>query len=620
MAVWSVILLAYGCSFLSVDHAGFWINDNAVKFIQMRAILDSNFTEYSIPYHGREVDPELAFVPLQPPFGHVIDGKLYAQYSPVFPALSALPYRWLGMAGLYIIPMACGLLTILGAGRIARRVAPDARASSYAEPIAWLITALATPIWFYSLTFWEHTPATALTTWSVAALLDHLRRPRLGSAMRTALLCAGSVYFRDDLYAFGAAVFLLLGMDAWRARWMTQRGLAVDAGAPRGAANGADASRGSALLPGAPTGSRGATTLLFGGVFAAACVPLWLFQGWALGSPWGLHFRAAGPLSEGWTHYLADRWTVIYQLFLRIDPRQAMSLTLALPCLSLWCLRPRVSSRRFALAAAGTAALGCLQAWVRRAGANIDAHPLVRLMSSNAVFSCSPVLLLALLRERMPLEEPRGTERRAADTVLWLTLLIAVVYAAVAPTLNTEGIHWGCRFVLHIYPLWAALAATTIVALTARMRRFSPDAAENMDRRNNAAMSGTQGLVPLSLAAVALASVALQVYALGLLRDRTQFSAEVNRMVSVRQEHTIICTSWFIPQETFAVLLDRETFLVDGRQSGERLARDLMRIGRTRVLLMSQADPTQRPPEGATRLCDGRLGLICMELISMERR
>ena len=93
-------------------------------------------------------------------------------YSATFAVPSSFPYRLFGDPGLYLLPLAAGLLTLPAVWSLAGMLS-GARVGR-AVPLA----SLGTPLWFYSLTFWEHTPAACLAVWSVLLV----RFPGLRSA------------------------------------------------------------------------------------------------------------------------------------------------------------------------------------------------------------------------------------------------------------------------------------------------------------------------------------------------------------------------------------------------------------------------------------------------------
>lgn len=550
------VALAYGLTYAWLPARGFWINDNGCKFIQMEGIIRSNYHSFSIPWPGQALDPDFQFNPLAPPFGHVVDGRLYAQYSPVFALVESVPYRWLGVHGLYVLPLLGGLVTIPAVWRLARQISR----SALAPPLAVIVSALATPLWFYSMNFWELMPAVALSTWGLACTLRGAGRARYGLIALGGALCGLGVYFRDELYLFGAVVTLLLLL------------------------RGPDRRR---VVP------------LFAAVFLLGLVPLWLFQWQALGHPLGYHFSANAPLEYGVAQYAAERWLVLRRLFLNFHPRLAFSLPIGIPALALFLLFPRLRPSWFVrglpLLACGAVGAGAVVV----AGRLGTTDPVMWLMFSNSLFAASPLLVLALVRSRRVAAEGGAVEPPAAPergrTTLWLiALLYALGYALVVPEINAQGIHWGCRFLLPLYPLLSALAAATIGQWW--------EAARGRWRWGGAVVG----------AALAL-SIALQVYSLHLLHARKEFSAKLNRVVAARPEQAIIATGWFVPQELYDCFYQRPIFLARTQEDFQLLWATLRRAGYEQVLHVASPPGRSRGMGDRQILSDG-LNFMTVEL------
>ena len=83
-----VVTVAYAAAFALLPRGGFWINDNGAKFIQMEGIVRGSYADFSVPWPGRAVDPELTYNPLHHPFGEVVGGRLLVPYSATFAVLS----------------------------------------------------------------------------------------------------------------------------------------------------------------------------------------------------------------------------------------------------------------------------------------------------------------------------------------------------------------------------------------------------------------------------------------------------------------------------------------------------------------------------------------------------
>ena len=143
--------------------------------------------------------------PLAAPFAYEIDGRHYTQYSYPFPLVSAPLYRLLGWRGLYVLPLAAtwGVwLVLLGLCR-ALGLGPGIRAAAVATLI------FATPLTFYSATYWEHPLAVFLAFFGLARLL----RPGPGRLFLAGVAVGMSAWFREEMLCLAGAVVLLAGLS-----------------------------------------------------------------------------------------------------------------------------------------------------------------------------------------------------------------------------------------------------------------------------------------------------------------------------------------------------------------------------------------------------------------------
>lgn len=414
----SILLVAavYAATLFHVEVRGFWILDNAIRFLQLEAIVASDYRDFSLAWPGRELDPELHFNPLPHPFSHVEDGTIYAFYPPFFATLSSLPFRIVGFAGLYLLPALSALLTLAALAHVATRMGLGA-AGRHALV---LVAGLCTPLWFYAVVFWEHMPAACLSSWAVALLLDFLEDGKERRLVGASVLATLSVYFRDELYLFCALL------------------------------------AGAALLL-APA-HRLRAAVLAAATMALAILPLWLFQAWALGHPLGLHLGAQN--ATGLAEHFAARPLVVYLLFLAFVANVVPSLLLSSPFAIGFLTRPGLPARVFAWALPAAALLAVVCCGLSLAGFTLSPSPIGWLNQTNGLFSGTPVLLLAFVRLRAADDD--ATRARLAHRVWLLALGYAALYALAAPALGSRGIHWGNRLLLAVYPLLALLAVTNL--------------------------------------------------------------------------------------------------------------------------------------------------------------
>jgi hypothetical protein len=290
-AWWSVLLAGaiYVVTLTALEKDGFWIVDNAHKFLQLESVTASGYRDYSLSWAGIHNDPDLRFLPVPPPFSVVHEGRVFSVFSPLFPTLSSLPFRALGTWGLYLLPLAASIVMLLGIFRLSALLS---RAPSVRH-VAVLLAGLCTPVWFYSVVFWEHALAACCVVWAVF----FLARYRLAAAHKDLVLgfalAALGIYFRDNLYVFSA---LLAASMIWTA-----------------------------------AGTRIRIAITAGAVTVGTLVPLWAFHWFALGSPFGFHLGLHLGTSDGIGQHLLDRPEVFYNLLLAAHGNRWVSLVLTAP-------------------------------------------------------------------------------------------------------------------------------------------------------------------------------------------------------------------------------------------------------------------------------------------------
>ena len=418
----SVLLVGvvYLVTLFAVEREGFWITDNANKFLQLQAIVDSGYTEFSIPWRGAGLNPDMTFNPLPAPFSVVRDGKIYSQYPPLFAVVSSLPYRWFGYAGLYLLPLLGALLTLAGVARLAESVGLEARW----RQVAVLLAGVCTPLWFYAVVFWEHALATCLAVWAVDLHLRWAEHRWHGRLVAGAMAAAGTVWFRDEALLLCVVLVLFVFVQA-RGQRLGAMGVSV-------------------------------VTMLVG------IAPLLVFQWFTLGDPLGFHVHAN--LTDIGGH-LATRAEVFYRLFVAADERMPISILIALPFVAALLLYPRFSPRWFERAFVICAVIASVAGVIFVGSMILTREPIQRLLETNSLFPAATFLLLGLVR-------CSGCSGDAAARRLWaLALAYGLAYALAAPVISSGGIHWGNRFLLPLYPLLTVLVVRNLAACSATSLR-----------------------------------------------------------------------------------------------------------------------------------------------------
>ena len=153
---------------LALPARSFWCMDEANRFLQTHALtLDEAALPPALPYPGRELISDAALLerlrPLPAQYGFMRDGNLYSQYTPILALITAPFYGIFGQRGILLPPIAGGLaLALVLAGMLHTR--------GIARRTGLLLAFLATPIPFYSLTFFSHSLALLLAMASLLLL------------------------------------------------------------------------------------------------------------------------------------------------------------------------------------------------------------------------------------------------------------------------------------------------------------------------------------------------------------------------------------------------------------------------------------------------------------------
>jgi hypothetical protein len=512
---------------------GFWITDNANKFLQMRAIVDSNYSDYSIPWPGQTIDPDFTCNPLPKPFSQVQNHKLYSIFSPVFATISSFPYRLWGFEGLYILPLLASLLSLTGLIRLAQ----DMGMSILTRNVVVLITGLATPLWFYSVVFWEHTIAVCFAVWSVVFYINFLSKKLNRHLVLAAIFSALSVYFRDELYLF---CLLLLGTT----------------------------------LIYTPE-KRFKTLLLATFCLIVSLIPLWLFQAHNIGHPFGFHLGAHLTSAAGIIDHLSSRPKVFYHLFMAAHPRLWISLIITTPFLIASIINPKLIPRSFYLALPVYCLFVIACSLFVITGYFTSSNPINWTLKTNSLFATTPIIFLAFIRLKKNDAAQTGF---SPEKLLWfLCLAYAIIYALAAPQLGSTGIHWANRFLLILYPFLALLAANNLTRWFAGAKSY---------------FSWSTLAIVLTL----LLSFTTQACSIHLLYHKKEYSHRLNLQIRNLPQKIVITDNWWIPQDLYSRFYDKSIFYTPDQQQLKRLLIKLRLNGHKKALFASQDSGASTEP------------------------
>jgi hypothetical protein len=431
-----VFVLAVYAAVLSVMPKGaFWSPDEGAKFIQLHSIGWQGGLRYAIPYGGLRLDPEYAFYPTRCRFEDLYpvplaDGGVKFHWPIWFPLLSAPLASAFGLSGLYVVPLLSGWLVALLAGHLMR--AWDERLA----PLAILAVGLATPVAFFSLTFWEHT-LTALLGLAALAIVAAGRTLRRAAVWLVVPLLLAAAALRIEMLLFGAAVVCA---------WFAAGRLATDDAVAVAASGDATARPVRRLL------------FAFGVAVVAVAVALLFTEAiperhrWILAS---LPSYLAGAIAK--LPYLAETLTAVL-----VDSPGNQAPVIP----HLW---------RYGILTAcwGVALASLLRSWRREAIVLLPAlavilefstYLIVRpqaYVSLHGFLPVAPVIVLALYAVA-----PVWRQRRHAQVVL---VVAAAAYAVLAFTavlvfvvhpdgVMPTGLEWGNRYLFALYPVGTILA------------------------------------------------------------------------------------------------------------------------------------------------------------------
>lgn len=412
-------LLALACvatiyailAFAALPRNAFFSSDEGLKLIQLQNFVRKGFAGFSLDYPGRGLDPDLSYVPINNPPPLIRDGTIYAAYPVFFPLLATPLFSLVGYAGLYVIPLVSGLLTLLFSCWLARINNSDG------TPLV-LILGLCTPLLFYSLLFWDHTLGTALSTLALLLLAKSLLKHRSSLLLVAGLILALSIWVRTELYVMAIVMplaYLVSSHGHWR------------------------------------------RALIVVGAIYIGLLPLWVFQWLVYGNALGPHLGHFASLAEA-LPVTTNRLAIIYYTLLDAHSNPLITFLFIMAFVAstivLWSRRLR-RNRVLVRTVFGLLFLGLLpslcEAWSGR--------PIGGLVATTPFLAYS----FAALSNR----QPSSTDRMM--TVVFVGYISLVCLA----TPVDPGLQWGPRFLLPALPAGVLLAMSYHRTTTRERRRSS---------------------------------------------------------------------------------------------------------------------------------------------------
>jgi hypothetical protein len=531
------------------------MNDNGVKFIEAESIVINKLRSCGIYWPGKKVDPELRYSPIRFPFGVKIDDKLYGIFSYSFALISAVAYYLLGFHGLHLISLISAFFLFTVIWDFSGLLSNDDKMTSI---FSVLIAAICTPIWFYSLTFWEHLPVAVLCVSSLYFAFCYRSRGKLKYIFFSAILCGLSIYFRDEMYLFVfSIVFVILS---------------------------------------SPKEFRKKGIFLFGCVLLASQIPLWLFNISVFGNLLGLHITQVRLFEGGLVSYLYDRLRIIDKLLFNIYPMRWLSILIGFPFVILFFTNPRLGDKEYSLAIAAGFVWGVICLAVNLTGLMSTENPVQLLPYANGFFSASPLLIIGLFRNK----KEDGNSSSDGIRILWISLVSYIVlYLLFFPKGSIISMNWGCRLLLPIYAFLSILAGRNLSIYF------------HMNRTHIAKYTAVAVLILISMLA--------QIYSLHLLYVRKSFNARLNEVILQRKENHIIAIGWFVPQELGISFTKKAIYLAKDNNDIDNLIRLLKEKGVDKILIVSAYKNINMPAHEKITMKDD-LNFISLDIAPVNIR
>ncbi len=526
LPVLGIVAIVYLGCLLAFGQRGFWIIDNANKYILTQVIERTGGHDLHIPLPDAALDPHRVYNPMPPPFSYERGGELYSVFPPFFSGASAVMHRTLGFPGLFVLPLIGGVLVAAGAMRLGVRACSDRRMVG----LLGLLVAFASPVWFYSLTFWENVPAAACVIWGIVLALRADFHDRRSLVLASAALFAAAAYFRDDILLASVA-WPLATLPSWRRAWWR-------------------------------------TTAVWAIGVAVCLVPMAVYHvtsgGGLLGAHIGDHLRS----SQGLWEHLKARPQVIFNTLLDSGGQPFAAYAFALPLGILLLLRPRIARRHWSRAVAALAVFAVLYSIFVALGLAAASDRTSWLVATTSLFPVVPLLAFGLVRLRG--DAAAGPADDLVDVLSRFTTLYVVFYMLAAPLLGTKGITWTNRHLLLIDPLLIVIAVV------------------NLERWRDA-QTRRPMFAAAAVAAVCTASVLWQFTSIDMLAKVKRYSHEINQTVDRLHPSVVMTDLFWVPQTLYTRFLDTPMFYLRDRALFQPLIQELIARGYQEAVFVTQS-------------------------------
>ncbi|MCP3965768.1 MAG: hypothetical protein GY750_03870 [Lentisphaerae bacterium] len=396
----------------------FWISDGGNKAIIVQNIERTGSD--SINYPAQRYDKLKDYFPDSVFHFNKRGNKIHSIFSCYFPRMSVPLFKAMGWSGLYILPMLCGLCLLVISILLVKRLK--------LPPLCELslpLLAFATPLFFYSLTFWEMTPAVLLSTIAIMLLFKDEKHfsPNIIQCFCCGFILGLAVILREEAYVLSTSVLLALFFSRKRFHKLLPCGFGL-------------------ALP----------------VF-----PLWLFQLLRHGHILGLHgstYHSHNTASQGFNliTFLLQKLNGYFIYLFKLNSMsfewQWYYLPLLLPVFAAVAAglyykhyrHGRTAKTIILAAAVVSTSILTVMLWINKS-------PVLNSIFTVGFLTSSPLLLPGVISLR-----PLLFTRRYG--IGYLTLISITFCLLLPPVLsqNDMGVIWGARHFLFLYPIMLPLS------------------------------------------------------------------------------------------------------------------------------------------------------------------
>ncbi|MBZ0266381.1 hypothetical protein K8I28_17120 [bacterium] len=171
------------------DKDGFWGMDGGMKALAAASVAEDGDITYTLPNPGEELDPSGKFLPYGFPFARFLESenRWISVYSPIYLVVGSLFWKFGGEQGMRLLSLLGTLLAAFAAYRICgqfRRKTVKVNESILNAPV---VIILATPLYFYTFTVWEHTLFTGFALLSLSYSLEKKTRSAVWAGIFSAI-------------------------------------------------------------------------------------------------------------------------------------------------------------------------------------------------------------------------------------------------------------------------------------------------------------------------------------------------------------------------------------------------------------------------------------------------